>query len=335
MDILSVGLVGVSGHGTTILNAILAAGNLRLHSCYDANASAAAELADRTGALLASGYEEQLADPGLHAVVLVTPNNVHYEQVLKAVAARKHVFVEKPMGTNVAEARAMHAMTSSAGLVLMVGHNTRRRRVFRRARQLLDEGAIGKIVAVEGNLSRPAGLQPGLPAWKSDPKISPLLPMTQLGIHLVDTVEYLLGPIRSVCCVAENVAMPGMVFDSTAALLQMESGIPFTLSSYYVTPEVFSLRIHGTRGAIHCGPASLELEILGENARCERTVEKYRDESTQSYVAQMHEFGQCVLNGRVPETDGEVGLRALAVVEAMRVSVESSAMVAVNDILGE
>jgi len=239
--------------------------------------------------------------------------------------------VEKPMGTTVAEARAMINLTTSAGLVLMVGHNTRRRNVFRRARQILSEGAIGKIVGAEGNLSRPAGLQPGLPAWKADPKISPLLPMTQLGIHLVDVVEYLLGPIRTVCSVAENVAMPGMVFDSTAAVMQLESGIPFTLSSYYVSPDIFFLRIYGTRGAIHCGPASLELELLRDDGRFERNVEKFRDDGAQTYLEQMREFGECVLNGRVPETDGEVGLRALAVVEAMRRSVESEAMVPVND----
>ncbi|MRR12926.1 Gfo/Idh/MocA family oxidoreductase [bacterium] len=335
MESLSVGLVGVTGHGTTILNAILAAGNLRLHSCYDANQALAGEFADRTGALLASAYEELLADPGLHAVVLVTPNDIRYQAVLKAVAARKHILVETPIATTVAEARAMVEMTRSAGLVFMAGHNARRRKVVRRARQILSEGTIGKIVAAEANTSRPTGMEPGLPAWRSDPKISPLLPMTHLGIHMVDVIEYLLGPIRRVCCIAQNVAMPGMVFDSTAALLELESGTPCTLSSSYVSPEVGFLRIYGTKGAIHCGSASLDLELLRENGRSERTVEKFRDQGEQSYVEQMREFGECVLNGRVPETDGEVGLRAVAVVEAMRASLESSALVSVNDILGE
>ena len=327
MDRLSIGLVGVANHGTTILNAILESGNLQLAGCFDIDPEATRNAAERTGARHCTTYGELLADRAVQAIVLVTPNHVHYEQVVSAVAAKKHVFVEKPIARTTAEGRAMIDLTRSAGLVLMVGHNTRRRRVFRRSRRLLDEGRIGKIVAVEGNISGPAGLQPGLPSWKADPGKCPLLPMTQLGIHLIDTVEYLLGHVARVSCVAANIAMPGLVYDSCAAVMQLESGIPFTLTSYYVSPEAFFLRVFGTRGTLHCYPTSLEIEAIREGKETDRTDEQFSDEGSRSYVEQMREFGECVLNGRVPETDGEVGVRALAVVEAMMLSVDSAAAV--------
>ncbi len=176
-------------------------------------------------------YDELVADPNIDAVALVTPNHLHAEQVEKAVKARKHIFVEKPIGNTVAEARMMMNFVKGTNLVFMVGHNTRRRQVFRRAKKILDDQQIGSIVAVEANLSRPAGLQPGLPAWKADRKTCALLPMMQLGIHFVDTVEYLIGPVASACCFATNVAMPGQALDSTAAILQLGSGIPVSLTS--------------------------------------------------------------------------------------------------------
>ena len=203
-----------------------------------------------------------------------------------------------------------------AKLVLMVGHNTRRRLVFRRAKEILNKGMIGKVVALEGNLSRPAGLQPGLPPWKADPKACPLLPMTQLGIHLVDTAEYLVSPVQTVCCVAPRIAMPGNVYDTTAAILATKSGVPFALSSYYVSPDAYYLRIYGTNGLLHCYPTSLRLELT-EGGEPKEARDEVFQEGAGSYNLQMQVFGDCILHQREPETGGREGLRALAVIEAM------------------
>ncbi len=332
---VAVGLVGVANHGKTILNAILEAGNFRLAACYDTDDAALADAVRRTGAYAARSYEDLLGRAGLQAVALVTPNHLHAAEVEQAAAGGKHIFVEKPIATSVREAKTMVATSRKAGVVLMVGHNTRRRKVFRRAREILAEGSLGKIVGVEGNLSRPAGLEPGLPSWKADRRKCPLLPMTQLGIHLVDTVEYLLGPIRSVSCVATNVAMAGGVDDATAALLQLSSGIPFALSSYYVSPDAYFLRIYGTCGILTCLPTRLTLELTLPGKPTESHAEDFPDEGAWSYILQMREFGECVLTGRRPETAAEEGLRALAVIQAMTRSAERAEIVDINRVLND
>lgn len=332
---IRIGQAGIANHGRTILNAIRDAGNTQLVSCFDINTAANAEVARGFGASAMPGYDALVTDPKIDAVALVTPNHLHAEQVEKAVKARKHIFVEKPIANTVAEARVMVNLVKNTDLVFMVGHNTRRRQVFRRAKKLLEEQRIGKIVAIEGNLSRPAGLQPGLPAWKADRKTCALLPMMQLGIHLVDTVEYLLGPVASVSCFATNVAMPGQALDSTAAILQLESGIPVSLTSYYVSADAYFLRIYGTKGTIHCYPLKLRLEVLENGEFKEAIEEDFSSEGAGSYILQMREFGECVLNGTKPETGGEQGLRALAVVEAMVQSVEHHAVVDMKQILGK
>ena len=156
--------------------------------------------------------------------------------------------------------------------------------------------------------------------------------MTQLGIHLVDTAEYLVSPIRSVSCVATKVAMPGNVYDTTAAVLQLESGVPFALSSYYVSPDAYFLRIYGTHGLLHCYPTSLRLELT-EGGEPKEAKEESFDEGAGSYNLQMREFGDCVLHKREPETGGREGLRALAVIEAMSQSVAQKKAINIADIL--
>lgn len=328
----SIGLVGVANHGNTILNAIIAAPNLTLLSCYDTNTAAAEQVGRRFGARIASSYDDLIGDPNLDAVALVTPNQLHADQAGKAAAAGKHVFVEKPISNSIFDARAMIRTLNDAGLVLMVGHNTRRRIVFRRAKEILSKGMIGTVVALEGNLSRPAGLQPGLPPWKADPRACPLLPMTQLGIHLVDTAEYLVSKVRSVSCVAARMAMPGNVYDTTAAVLQLESGVPFALSSYYVSSDAYFLRIYGTDGLLHCYPESFRLELTERGEPREVKEERFQ-EGAGSYNLQMQEFGECVLHHQEPETGGPEGLRALAVIEAMTQSVARSTQIHIADIL--
>ena len=330
-----IGQVGIANHGRTIVNALRDSGNLQLVSCFDIDSDATKRVAAEFGARAASGYDDLVSDSTIDAVALVTPNHLHAEEVRKAVEAGKHIFVEKPIGNTVDEARVMVKLARDAKLILMVGHNTRRRLVFRRAKKLLEEGRIGKIVAVEANLSRPAGLQPGLPAWKADPKTCALLPMMQLGIHLVDAVEYLLGPVEKVSCFAANIAMPNRALDSTAAILQLRSGVPVSLSSYYVSADAYYLRIYGTNGTLHCFPLRLRLDVLEKGEPKESIEEDYSSEGAGSYILQMREFGECIVQGKRPETGGEEGLRALAVISAMERSVEYGSVVSMIEILGK
>ena len=329
-----IGQLGITGHGVTILNAIRAAKSLELVSVFDTKSEDAKKVSREFGIKLAKDYESLLEDPDVQAVALVTPNHLHAEQVEKAVKAGKHVFVEKPMAGTVAEARQMISRTQKAGLVLMVGHNTRRRLVFRHARQVLKENRLGKIVGVEMNVSRPAGLFDDVPAWKADPKLTSLLPMTQLGIHFVDTLHYLTGSAtKCVSCFAANIAMKSGALDASAAVLQLESGIPVTLSSYYVTPDVYDVRIYGTEGILQCWNSSLRLELL-RNGSLQRALEEdFSSEGQASFVEEMNEFGECVLTGKKPETGGEEGLQALAVIEAMVHSLKTRKVIELKDIL--
>lgn len=183
------------------------------------------------------------------------------------------------------------------------------------------------------NMSRPVGIRAGLPAWKTDPNAANLVPMTQLGIHFADTIDYLLGPVARVGCVANNAAMSGGALDSVSSILQLESGVPVTLSGSYVTPDEYFLRIYGTKGILHCSVNGLKLDLLeGDTLRTALTKE-FPNEGFSSYREQMNEFGDCIMNSKQPETGGPEGLRALAVIEAMVQSIATRRVIDMKEIL--
>ncbi len=330
---VNIALAGVSNHGNTILEAILANENLHLVSCFDTNTSAMESTAGRIGIKAASGYSELVADPDIEAVALATPNHVHLDQVREAASRKKHVFLEKPIANSMADAREIVRSINEAGLILSIGHNSRRKRTFRTAKKLLEEGKIGVVVGVDANLSRPAGLQEGLPEWKADARTCPLLPMMQLGIHFIDTISYLVGTVSRVACLASRLAMKGSALDTTAAVMQLESGVTATLSSHYITPETYSVKIYGTKGIIRCTPTALQLERTDDYRKSEFTDYDFSDEGMESYILEMKEFGDCIIGGTKPEIDGETGLRALACIEAMLRSYETGRVVEVEEII--
>jgi predicted dehydrogenase len=324
-----IALVGVANHGHTILTAINKAPNLTLVACYDINPEANAACAANHGCTAHSSYEALLADPQVEAVALVTPNHLHAAQIEAAFAAGKHVFVDKPITNTVTEGKRAVAQATQAGKILYVGHNTRKRRVFRRSKQLIDQGDIGTVVAIEANLSRIVGLTPEMPAWKADRKNAPILPMTQLGIHFVDAATYLLAPVKRVACLARTAALQGTAYDTTTALLELENGVPVSLNSYYVTPDTYFFRIYGTTGVIECSPREVTVRRVGQPSH----TEDLGDEGYESYTLQMEEFGRAILEGVRPETGGPEGLHNIAVMDAMILSIESGKMISIDDIL--
>jgi len=329
---IQVGQAGVGSHGRTIRTAIAKSRNLRLAVCYDVNRDEAELVSREFGCRLAESFEDLISSEDVAGIVLVTPNHLHYPQTIAALEQGKHVFVEKPISTTVAEGLEMVEKAKRLGLTLQVGHNTRKKQAVRKARALIDEGRLGKIVAVESNVSYNAGLTTSYPRWKVERDKCPLLPMTQLGIHFVDAFHYLVGPIRRVHCFARHAAMSEDVYDSTAALLEFESGVIGTMSSHYITPAVFEIRVSGTEGVVTMFNESLRLEV-DKGGKQARERYDYSSEGLSSFILEMEEFGDCIAYGKTPETDGSVGLQSLAVIEAMTRSVEMGRTVEVAEVL--
>ena len=332
---LNIALVGVANHGRTILRMIRACDKLVLRSCYDIDSEASLKVASETGCKAKTSYDALLADPELDAVALITPNFIHLDQAVKAFDAGKHVFIEKPLATNVREGRLIVEAADRAGKILQVGHNTRKRRSFREARRFIESGELGEIVSVYANMSFDFGLTKDVPEWKKQKDKCQLLPMTQLGIHFVDTLQYLIGPISLVTCVQRSAFMRNKkgesVTDSVAATLSFENGVIGAIQSDYVSTSTYAIVVSGTNAKITCGDNSILLEKRQAGKIETETLSAAEKLDGESYFAEIEEFADCVLTGQTPEVDGQSGLRNLAVVESMLESAETGRIVSVAE----
>lgn len=121
-----------------------------LGAVVDGNPATAAAMAQQHGAPAAS-LDEVLANPAIHGLAFATPAETHAALAAKALAAGKHVYVEKPMALTAAECRAMIADADRAGRVLMVGHLLQYHPIFAALRDLVAAGGIGDLRYVYSN----------------------------------------------------------------------------------------------------------------------------------------------------------------------------------------
>jgi predicted dehydrogenase len=254
-------------------------------------------------------------------VVLVTPNDLHRSQSEAALAGGLDVFVEKPIANTSADGLAMIQAAERADRLLMVGHNMRYARSTQKARERLSDGSLGQIVSVEIHFSADNTGRMSADAWRLRPDRCPLLPAMQLGIHGVDLVHYLLGPITTVHALTRSMTTQPGVIDSVAAVFELEGGATGTLVTNYCTQALFEYRITGTEGTLRCTPHSFWFRSAeATDPRGEGSAESfdYSEHDRESYRLQMEAFGRAVRSRQRPDIDGWDGLRALAVVEALQ-----------------
>ncbi|WP_420454318.1 Gfo/Idh/MocA family protein [Rubrivirga sp.] len=326
LDPVRIALVGLGGHGRTIQGAADAAPGLEVVGVYDPDPAEAALSAERFGCDAAPSYQSLLDLDGLEAVSLCSPNAAHRPQAEAAFEAGLDVFVEKPIANTVADGLAMIEAAELSGRLLMVGHNMRFGDAMRWGKSVLEGGRLGRAVSVEVHFSTDTALRLEASSWRLRPDQCPLLPMMQLGVHGVDLVHYLLGPVRSVFARARAVTTTGGVVDSVAATFSLEGGALGTMVSNYCSPVDFRLVIAGTEGTLAGTPAVLTFapRAGGEPETLDASADGFA-----SYAAQMQAFADAVRGRTEPETHGWAGTQALAVVEAMTESIDRDAPVEV------
>jgi predicted dehydrogenase len=202
------------------------------------------------GLRLYRSYEEALADPAVQAVVLATPHSLHSPQVIAAARAGKHVFCEKPFALTKADAEAAVAATQAAGVKLGLGYNRRFHPEMTTLRQQIQSGALGTILHVEATMTFPNGLflQPG--AWRADKHETPCGALTPMGVHAIDGMIDLCGPIAQVYCQSFRRVVAVDSDDTTSMLFRMQAGMSGYLGTMTATGPGFSFQVFGSNGSV-------------------------------------------------------------------------------------
>ena len=187
---LDVALLGFGLAGRVFHAPLVAATpGLRLHTVVSSDPARVA--ATHPGARVLADPHAAFADPDIDLVVVATPNDTHAPLALAALAAGKHVVVDKPFALDVAEARTMIAAARRADRLLGVFHNRRWDADFLALRALLDGGALGEVAELHSHFDR---FRPQVPdRWRDRAGPGGGL-WYDLGPHLVDQALQLFGP---------------------------------------------------------------------------------------------------------------------------------------------
>lgn len=192
------------------------------------------------------GYEALVADPSLDVIYVATPHNLHHEHVLLALGAGKHVFVEKPMALNRAQAAEMVALAREKGVFFAEALWTYFLPKFDVLQQVLDDGVLGEIKSVYTDYGE---------YFTRDHRIfDPALaggPLLDLGTYPVSLLTKLLGVPQSV--IGASQTDPSGVHGQLSVIMRDAAGNQGTMSTtiYGFTPT--NAVIVGTRGAVRFG----------------------------------------------------------------------------------
>ncbi len=161
MKTVRMGLVGCGNFGISHLEALEGVRQLQIAAVFDVNPGRAEQAAVRFGVpRVCASLEEICALEDLAAIDVVSPEETHCAPVLAAIAAGKHVFVEKPLATDLAECRRMIEAARAADRILLAGHLLRFETKYRLIKRELESGRLGDIVSMHARRNRPKSLLP-------------------------------------------------------------------------------------------------------------------------------------------------------------------------------
>jgi predicted dehydrogenase len=256
-------IVGLGRWGRTLVEAVQGKSEaLRFTHAVSRNPVKIRDYAGTHGLEIADAFEPVLADPAIDAVVLATPHSLHCEQIIAVAAAGKAVFCEKPLTLKKAEAARAIEACRAAGIVLGVGTDKRFFPSLHELIRLIKSGELGRIIHVEAHFSNEvAGT---FAEWRYSGEESPAGGMTGTGIHVLDALIAMAGPVRRVQALLLSHKPPPDPLDSLSVLLEFASGTSGTLAAVRSTPAYLRIQAFGRNASAEAlGPTNLVLRRSG------------------------------------------------------------------------
>lgn len=284
-----------------------------------------------------ASLEEVLEDPEVDAVIIATPHPSHLEITLKAAQAGKHILTEKPMGVTPSEADAMIAAARSAGVKLGVLFNNRFRPEAVKAKELINQGAIGAInrVSMSSVMLRSQDYYDRL-EWRGRWDTEGGGVLINQGIHAIDMMQWLGGLPSAVFGRLGTHKHRVEVEDQATAVLEYEGGGHGTLHCTTAqAPDHQRIEIWGELGALIMDNWVLTLHRIGtsvtdfidnnkdvafSNPDVQTEVFDDFESIASTHVPAIDDFARAILEDREPAVTGEDGLRSQELVAAITLS---------------
>ena len=296
-------------------------------------------LADKFGCAWTTSLDS-LASSDVQAVTIATPDHLHRDPAIHMLQAGKHVLVEKPLATSIADARAILAAADQAGVKFMVDFHARWHPLFMGAKSYIERGDLGNPVMGYARLSDTIYVPTEMLGWSGRSG-----PEWFLFPHVMDVVRWLIArePVE-VYAKGHRGVLSGKgidCFDAIQALFTFEGGASVTFETSWIVPNSYTnvvdnrLSLYGEKGG---------LELRNEPnlwVFTDRFHTPFASESVTRYgkawgfqYESIRYFMDCVANDITPEATGMDGLMATAMIEATLTSIARQAPVRMAELLG-
>jgi UDP-N-acetyl-2-amino-2-deoxyglucuronate dehydrogenase len=301
--------------------------NTRVRLAAVSGGTRAPGLAADYGVAYAPSYAELLARPDVDAVLIATPHADHRDQVIQAAEHGKHVLVEKPMATTLADCDAMIEACERAGVRLEVIQTLRFRGTPARAKQLIDEGRIGAVRMIRGqSLVRDYAIAAG--SWPALPEHGGAF--LDMGVHNFDIMRFWSGSdARRVFAHITTYGDSGYPWLSAMVQIVFANGVMAQQWTSHETPaqsltdSQHRYVVVGTNGALEIdGYGKLLLstpdrtEVIWEQPAFDFVNRPLDPIRLEAFYTQTQAFVDDVLDGRAPTVSGAEGRAAVEIVEA-------------------
>jgi UDP-N-acetylglucosamine 3-dehydrogenase len=332
--VLKVAVIGCGGIGHTHARQYAQDPLCRLVACCDILRDRADAMAARFGIRAYYSVEEMLRHEELDVVSVATAGvengGDHYAPTMKALEAKKHVLVEKPISNDLAQAKEMVSFARQQGVQIAVDLNHRFVPMAERAKQWIVEGRLGELLLCNMTL------------WIANPnESSPWFHMRALHSHSVDVMRYFCGEVRRVSAFLGH-SSRRTIWSNCVVNLEFENGcLGGLFGSYEAAPRhgIERCEVLGTRGRFVLENVMEELQLFPHDSD---EIIRYRwsmmgsgpRDFEATFRNRIHRWLEQLTKGEPVDGSGEEGLKALAVIEAAIRSFQERRVVELAEVLG-
>ena len=291
---LNVALVGCGIFGEVHASTYADFGAANLLAVCDIDAGRAKDFADKYGGRPCTSVEEIAADPDIQAVSVATPDFAHRDVCVALAQAGKHLLIEKPLATSVADAQAIVDAVAEAGVTAMVDFHNRYNPPFTTLKQRLDTGELGDPLMMFGRLSDRIEVAAEWFTWSARTG-----PEWFLGSHLADVACWLFGqvPVRVFAEGRKDVLAGRGIdcYDSMHIHLSFPKGFA-TLETSWIVPNTW--------------PMVCDFSVSLQTADARADIDLSQQGAT---VADAKEYARPFLYGKTPVGDDEFGFMSFPI----------------------
>ena len=300
---IKIALIGCGYWGSRVLNAILRAPGLELASVYDADPKRLGQMRRSYGDAFsyADSYQDLLEDTSIDAVALTVPTGAHFETARQALAAGKHIFIEKPFTETLAQAEQLYELAKEKNRRIHVDHIMIYHPAVRTMKELLEEGSIGEIRYMQMQRTSFGGA-------RADVSV-----LQDLSVHDLSIIDYLTSGAEpvTVCSIGEKLGFP---HPSIAFMLLKYQSFSAELTASWVSPvKERKIILGGTDKTLIYDEVTAPDKLLMYDSSDPENLRIVPLEAGNALDNSLTQFCACVRSGADSMTDAASAVRIMKI----------------------